>query len=247
MALIQTSSFTLSIYSQGDQNAAKLALVIPGKCDSKDYAHMHSLVDFLATKGFFALTFDPPGTWGSEGYGNKYSSTNYLKAIDEIIAFYGNKPTLLVGHSRGGKITIVAGSRNPHIVAYAAIMSQLPEREDIKDDKEWKEKGFETTLRALPPGTGPRVKEFPLPYSFLEDQNTYFLTPEIKACTKPKMMVWGKQDTIVPFGKVKKTYDVLSQPKELHEVDSDHDYWLRPEIMQNINVLVADFIEKYSL
>lgn len=78
-------------------------------------------------------------------------------------------------------------------------MSQLPEKEDIKDDLAWKENGYDTTLRSLPPGIDPRVKEFSLPYSFLEDQNTYSLTPEIKACTKPKMLVWGTKDAIVTY------------------------------------------------
>lgn len=247
MGIIQTTSFTLSIYSQGDPNAEKLAVVVPGKCDSKDYAHIHSHVDFLSTKGFFAVTFDPPGTWESEGYGNVYASTNYIKAIHEVITYFENRPTFLVGHSRGGKMSIVAGSQNPNIVAYAAIFSQLPEKEEIKDDSSWKEKGYETTLRALPPGTGPRVKEFRLPYGFLEDQNKYYLTAEVKACDKPKMMVWGKKDTIVPYEKVKQTFDALSAPKALFSVDSDHDYWLHPQIMEEVNGLLEEFIEKYHL
>lgn len=247
MNLIKTKSFTLSIYSQGNPNAEKLAVVVPGKCDSKDFAHMHSAVEFLATKGFLAVTFDPPGTWESEGYGNEYTSTNYIKAIYEVVEYFGNKPTLLVGHSRGGKLTIVAGTENPHIVAYVAIMSQIPEKEEIKDDAVWKEKGYDTTLRSLPPGTGPRVKEFKLPYSFLEDQNKYFLTPEIKACTKPKMLVWGTQDVIVPYEKVKQTFDAISEPKELFPVDSDHDYWHHPEVMKKINQLIEGFLEKYQL
>lgn len=247
MNTIKTPSFNLAVYSQGDQNAKKFALVLPGKLDTKDYAHMRSHVDFLSTKGFFALSFDPPGTWESEGYGNVYTSTNYIRAIHEVTEYFGNKPTFLVGHSRGGKMSIIAGSENPNIVAYAAIFSQLPDKEEIKDDLSWKGKEYETIFRALPPGTGPRVKEFRLPYSFLEDQNTYFLTSEIKTCGKPKMMVWGKKDMIVPYEKVKQTFDALAAPKEIFFIDSNHDYWLYPEIIEEVNRLLGAFIEKYNL
>lgn len=246
MNLIKTPSFTLSIYSQGNPNAEKLAVVIPGKLDSKDFAHIRSHVEFLASKGFYAVTFDPPGTWESEGYGNAYTMSNYLKAIDEVIEYFGGRPTLLVGHSRGGKNTIIAGSTNPQILAYVAIMCTLPNKEDIKPvDEEWKERGYDITFRALPPGTGPKIKELRLPYSFYEDQIKYFVTEEIKNCQKPKMFVMGKKDTIVPPEKLLGTYNQLSEPKELHEVDSDHDYWYHPEIIEQINQLLGDFIKRY--
>ncbi len=248
MSMIQTKSFRLATYSQGDETSEKFALVIPGKVDSKDFAHMHSHVEYLASKGFHAVSFDPPGTWESEGDFSLYTMTNYFKAIDEVIEYFGNKKTLLVGHSRGAKITYIAGTRNPYIVAYAAIMGRLPEKEDIKQvDEKWQRDGYHSTLRALPPGTGPRVKEFRLPYAFYEDEITYYLTPEIRNCTKPKMLVLGKKDTIVLPEQVQKVYAALSEPKELHEVDSDHDYWLYPEIIDEINTLLGNFVEKYFL
>ncbi len=246
MSMIQTKSFRLAIYSKGDEHAEKFALVIPGKVDSKDFAHMHSHVEYLVSKGFLAVSFDPPGTWESEGDISDYTNTNYLKAIDEVIEYFGNKPTLLVGHSRGAKITYIAGSRNPHIVAYTAIMGRLPEKENIQPvNEKWQKDGYHSTMRALPPGTGPRIKEFRLPYSHFEDEITYFLTPEIKNCTKPKMLIRGKTDTIVLPEIVQKVYDTLSEPKELHEVDCGHDYWLHTKIIEEINGLLGNFVDKY--
>lgn len=247
MNIIQTKSFTLSLYSQGNPNFEKLALVLPGKLDSKDFAHMHAHVDFLASKGFFALSFDPPGTWESEGYGNVYTMTNYLKAVDEIIENYGNKKTFVVGHSRGGKIAMIAGSKNNSVVAYTSIMSWVAPKDQQKIDEEWKATGFHVTKRALPPGTGPQIKELTLPYSFHEDELGYFLTDEIKKCSKPKMLIYGKQDMTVVPEKVLQTYNSLSEPKEIHAVDFYHDYWHSPEIIKEINGLLENFIEKYHL
>lgn len=62
MNLIKTENFQLAIYSQGNSNSSKLALVLPGKLDTKDYANMRGHVNYLANLGYFALSFDPPGT-----------------------------------------------------------------------------------------------------------------------------------------------------------------------------------------
>ena len=91
MHVIQTDSFEIAVYSKGDINSKKFALVLPGKLDTKDYFHMKSHVDYLAHLGFFALSFDPPGTWDSPGDIRLYTMTNYLKAIHELIAYFGNR------------------------------------------------------------------------------------------------------------------------------------------------------------
>ena len=65
MNIIKTKTFELAAYTKGDQNSPKLALVLPGRLDTKDYIHNTSLVDYLSRRGYFALSFDPPGTWES--------------------------------------------------------------------------------------------------------------------------------------------------------------------------------------
>src|SRR3972149_6108106 len=169
MDLIKTKSFQLATYSKGDRNSKKLALVLPGKLDTKDYAHMHSHVEYLANKGFFALSFDPPGTWESPGDIQLYTMTNYLKAVDELVQYFGNKPTFIMGHSRGATVATIAGARNKYIAAFVAVMSSFSKgsfQEEV--NKEWKTKGYAISKRDLPPGGGAKDKEFKLPFGFLE-------------------------------------------------------------------------------
>src|SRR5690349_20918923 len=111
MEMIKTRSFELAVNASGNKNASKLAIVIPGRLDTKDYAHNVSHVDYLSSKGYYAVSFDPPGTWDSPGDIELYSTTNCIKAVDELIEYYGNKPTLLLGHSRGGSIAMLAGPK----------------------------------------------------------------------------------------------------------------------------------------
>lgn len=77
--MVKTKSFDLAVYKNGDEYASKVVLVLPDKLDTKDYASMRSHVDFLASKGFFALSFDPPGTWESPGDIWLYTTTSYIQ------------------------------------------------------------------------------------------------------------------------------------------------------------------------
>ena len=100
MKILKTKNFELAVYEKGDFNSPKLAIAIPGRLDTKDYIHNTSLVDYLASRGYFALSFDPPGTWESPGDMSLYTTTNLIKSVNDLIEFFGNKPTLLAGHSR---------------------------------------------------------------------------------------------------------------------------------------------------
>jgi pimeloyl-ACP methyl ester carboxylesterase len=245
--LIKTKSFTLAINSKGDANSGKLALVLPGKLDTKDYAHMVSHVNFLADLGFFALSFDPPGTWESPGDIKLYNVTNYLKAINELIFYYGNKQTFVMGHSRGGSMAMFAGTANPYITAFTAIMSYAYIR-NYKDatEEEWRKTGYVTSMRDLPPGGGPKIKRFDLPYSFLEDQKKYAIGDNLSKSTKPKLFILGKRDVTVSPEKVRETYEMSARPKELYELDSDHDYRLHAELIEEVNKVVGDFLRRYK-
>ena len=61
MELIKTKSFELASISQGDKNSGKLALLLPGRLDTKDYVSFVSHLKYFADRGFYAVAFDPPG------------------------------------------------------------------------------------------------------------------------------------------------------------------------------------------
>ena len=247
MNLIKTKSFELAVYSKGNPDSEKLAIVLPGRLDTKDYPHMHSHVEFLASKGSLALSFDPPGTWESKGDISLYSMTNYLKAINELIEHFGNKPTLLIGHSRGGSMSMLAGTTNEKVIAFVAIMGSYSYKPDTRDypNAEWEEKGYLLNKRDIP-GTD-KYKEYKLPYSFYTDQCQYDMSEKLKNCKKPKMFMYGKDDITVEPEIVKKAYKISAEPKELKEIDSDHDYRYKPNLVDEINNSIGKFLKKYDL
>lgn len=248
MNFIKTESFQLAIYSQGNPNSERLALVLPGKLDTKDYAHMKSHVEYLAGLGFFAVSFDPPGTWESPGGIELYTMSNYEKAIHELIAYYGNKPTFLIGHSRGGSLAVIAGAANPNVFAFASIMGSLSTGV-FKEEKDagWKEKGYVISMRDLPPGGEQKLKQFKLPYNYFLDQQKYDLTTNLLHSQKPKLFFLGKQDTLVTPNRIKGAYELYFQPKELYELNSSHDYRHNEKMIAEVNNVVENFLKKYNL
>ena len=150
MRIVKPKTFELAVYEKSNKNSSKLAIVIPGRLDTKDYVHNTSLVDYLANHGYFALSFDPPGTWESPGDISLYTTTNLIKSVNELIEFFGNKPTLLAGHSRGGTIAMLAGPKNSYVTHIIPIFSYYGASSDPSDERIVD--GKVMSYRDLPPG-----------------------------------------------------------------------------------------------
>lgn len=244
--LVKTKNFNIATYSKGEESTSRLALVLPGRLDTKDYPSMRSHVDYLANRGYYAVSFDPPGTWESEGDIGLYSMTTYKQAVDDLIEVFGNKPTLLMGHSRGGSMVMLAGPKNSHVVAGIMVMSHpsfVPEGVD-KPDLEWKERGYKINKRDIPGSE--ELIEYKLPYSFVEDQEQYDMREVLKKWDVPKLFVYGEQDTTVDPEIVKEAYTIAAEPKELDSIPWNHDYRMNMEMVERVNKLVGNFLDKYK-
>lgn len=248
MSLIKTKSFNLAVITAGDPNSDKLALVLPGRLDTKDYAHMKSHVQYLSQRGYFAVSFDPLGTWESEGDISLYTMSNYLATINELIFYYGNKPTFLVGHSRGGSMAIIAGMRNKLVTKFVAIMSAgsyAPGKYKGNPDSDWKKIGYKINKRDLPEDNNKFI-EYKLPYSFLEDSSQYDMYNELKLCHKPKMFIYGDSDELVDAKLAMEIFAVSAEPKEIFSIDSDHNYRIHEHLINEVNNLIGKFLDKYQ-
>ncbi len=243
--IIKTKSFELAILARGDENAAKLAILIPGRLDTKDYVNFVSHAEYLAARGFYAVAFDPPGTWESLGDISFFTTTNYLKAIDELIAYFGNKPTLLLGHSRGGTAAMLA-SVNSAVTAIVLVLSNysMPSSPDENALKV----GFQISHRDLPPGDHEtkEQKEFRLPLAYWEDAEQYDPLAVLRRCTKPKLIISATRDEFTSAQKVQEIYDSVPEPKMIKIIDSAHDYRLYSDAIEAVNEALGVFIKILS-
>ncbi|MBT4597308.1 MAG: alpha/beta fold hydrolase [Candidatus Diapherotrites archaeon] len=243
MNFIKTKSFELAVYKKGNEDSEKLALLLPGKLDTKDYSHMKSHVDFLEKKGFLAVSFDPPGTWESKGENKDYCITNYLKAINEIIEYFGNKKTILIGHSRGGSLAILAGTTNSNVIAFAAIMSPMNFQVRPREIKKFVN-GVAVSTRDNPKGED---VIFRIPESFVEDSRQYDFSEDLKNCVKPKLFVAGTQDDLLPVEGIKEVYDYSPEPKYFEIIDYGHDYRKSPKMIEKVERILEEFLEKIEI
>jgi pimeloyl-ACP methyl ester carboxylesterase len=242
--IIKTKSFELAVLARGDEESQKIVILIPGRLDTKDYANFVSHAEYLAAHGFYAIAFDPPGTWESPGDISLYTTTNYLKAIDELIAYFGSKPTLLLGHSRGGTATILA-SFNFAVTGIVLVLSNysIPSPPDERALRT----GFQISHRDMPPGDHEteEQKEFKLPLSYWEDAKKYDPLAVLRSCVKPKLMISATRDEFSSPRKIQEIYDLVPEPKMLRVVDSTHDYRRHPEAIETVNEAVGEFLKKF--
>lgn len=244
MQLIKTKSFELAINTKGNPSSEKVAICIPGRLDTKDYANFTSHLEYLADNGFYAIAFDPPGTWESPGRIELFTTTNYIKAVDELIEYFGNKPTLLLGHSRGGAVSVLA-STNPNVIGIVLVMAAYgdptpPDQEEVKQ-------GFKVSYRDLPPGDKKteEQKRFELPVNYWTDGEKHNVMVTLKNCTKPKLLFSGTNDEFYTPSEIQEIYDAIPEPKMLHELNSDHDYRRHHEIIDEVNEVTGQFLDKY--
>lgn len=245
MNLIKTKNFELAVNVKGDPDSRRLAIICPGRLDTKDYRCFDSHIEFLAGKGFYAVALDPPGTWESRGGIELFTTTNYIKAVNELIEFYGNKPALLVGHSRGGAVANIVGTNNSNVIGIVTIMASLgvpslPDKQDIKG-------GVNVDFRDLPPGDKKTIqqKRFEVPLAYFKDGQNYNDAEVLKGCMKPKLMFYGTEDEFNSTEEVREVFDAIPEPKELHELKCNHDYRYYPEIVKEVNRGMGLFIDRF--
>ncbi len=243
MPLIETASFTLSANTYGSLDCDRLALVIPGWLDSKGFPHMIAHSKFMADHNFYAVSFDPPGTWDSPGGIELYSVTNYLKAINEVIEFYGNRPTVIVGQSMGGRMALLSAAQNMNVIATASLMSTAVMNVSDLEKRQWKEDGYVTLTRDNPLLAS--TKDFTLEYSYFEDASTYSVYDVTETLTIPKLMIAGTRDELASVHSVKNLYGHCPDPKEFVEVDCVHDYWRTPQDIELVNTHLDAFFSEY--
>lgn len=241
--LLQTENFKLATYAQGDEDAARLAIVAPGRLDTKDYAHIVSHVDHLAQLGYYAISFDGPGTWESPGKIEEYTTTNILRATHEIIQHFHNRPTALIGHSRGGSIAMLAAAENTNVSHLVAIMSYAgPTNVGVPADRN----SATIEVRDLPPGTARSAaqRRFELPYSYFADQQQYDPLTALGVFDKPKLFFYGTQDELVTEEDVLEGYHAAAAPKDMYALHAPHDYRLYPEVIDEVNLAIGAFLER---
>ena len=243
MKLIQTNNFKIAINDFGDPIAQKLCILMPGRLDTKDYVNFVSHGKFLASLGYYVIAMDPPYSWDSPGDLDNYSTTNYIQSIHELIEYFSDRQTLLIGHSRGGATAMLASTK-PKVEAIVLINAAYgpptpPDPTQLVD-------GSLFESRDISPGDKKtkNQKLFLLPMSYFQDGAKYNPIDALRKFSGAKFIIHATQDEFCDLKEVHDIYESIIDPKMFLKIDCSHDYRLFPEVINTINQHLAIFIKE---
>lgn len=228
----------------------KLAILLPGHLDTKDYIHLTMLAEDLNKIGYLTISFDPTGIWESDGNIEQYNLTQYLIDVDTVInhASEKNKYTeiILLGHSFGGRVAIEYAANHSEIKQAVAIMTPSDTHNSpyIKARRiEWRKAGKLLSKRNLPENVN-KFKEFLVPYSFVEDRSKYNLLNAIAKFHGKTIVIAGELDEVAIPNDVKKIYEAANEPKYFTSIPGiGHNYRHDPDNVKIVNKEIIKLLQ----
>jgi len=220
-----SDSQNIHITTFGNSNfkSGNCIIFVHGFKGFKDWGFGPYLANFLSDKGNFVITFN----FSHNGVGensvdfnelDKFANNTYSREVQEVkeivnaykSGFFGeinpeNKIGLL-GHSRGGGVSIIAASIIDDvdaIVTWSAISKMDRYTEHQKE--EWKKNGFIEMMNS-------RTKQMMrLNHVFLDDieknsDKLFNIISALSKMTKPYLIVHGDQDLAVPLKEAEMIY-----------------------------------------
>lgn len=173
----------------------KVALLLPGYLDSPDYQNMIVFEKGLKKLGYKVERLDPCNLWKT-GDVDRYTISNFLTQIEDKVSSYNYQnpeEIVLIGHSQGAMVAIIAGSKLFDISKVVALCPPDSRKDSIH---KWGKKG-RTSKRDLP-NNPQKIREFTIPYSFIKDAMQYSASESVKKLHKPLMIFIALEDDVVP-------------------------------------------------
>lgn len=202
----------------------------------KDWGTHHLVANFFASKGIYFLKFnfshsgvkpdDLTDIKNLELF-SKNTPSKELYDLDKVISFTKKKfphlKIILIGHSRGGALSILQASKDNRVeklITWAAIgdFRDLWKRED---EVEWRKNGVNYTLN------GRTKEQMPLDISLLDDvlihEKKFNLQDAAKRILKPWLIVQGTADPAVKTKVAQEYHQDQPQTSELLLIENgDH-------------------------
>lgn len=242
--LLETPSFNLAVYSAGNEISDTVIFFLPWYLDGGNYEHFAAHREHFAELWYLAVSFDPPSTFNSPGDIRLYTISHYLKAIEELIEYFGNKDTIVVWHSLWWAVGILAAMRFPEIKWLVSIMWPYAFEEY---GKKFSDSERATTWKRYSKRDGAWYYtnlEYTVPYSFVKDASQYETVSFLKESTMPKLFIWWSQDTSVPAWIVEQWAALSAEPKKYVLVDAEHNYRLHPTQIAEVQACIDAFIQE---
>ena len=167
---------------------------------------------------FNTLLVDLPGFGQSQEPSYSWSVDEYVEAIHELIEYLKLKNVILIGHSFGGKISLLYASKYPcdKLIGlaspYCPEMKKLPLKNRIY--KKMKKipvlKIFAKIMQKRVGSTDYKNASETMRGVLVQSVN-YNMSEQVKNITCPTLLIWGDLDTAVPY---KRAYELQNLIKD---------------------------------
>jgi pimeloyl-ACP methyl ester carboxylesterase len=121
--LIDTSSGTLQVLDQGNQQGSPIVLLHCATCSMDWWDNLAPLLE----PDHRIIRVDLLGMGGSDKPGSGYSIENQASAIAEALAKLHVVGATVVGHSLGGSVAVALAEQSPQLASRIVIIDQSPE------------------------------------------------------------------------------------------------------------------------
>ena len=220
---IEIDSDLFRISSEQKSAAVPLVIFSHGFKGFKNWGGFPYIMEKLSSNGFASLSFN--FTFNGVDSTNPtefsrldlFAQNTFTKELDDLEAvinyFYSNSEELnvdknriaLIGHSRGGGISIIKARENDRVKCLITLASVSDfDRYTDEHKRKWKEKGYFEVLNTR---TNQMMR---LNSSLLEDiennKERLDITGAVKNLNKPYLIIHGKEDLSVSFSEAEVLY-----------------------------------------
>lgn len=223
-----------SVYFDNEKISKPCLILVHGFKGFKDWGFWPYTAEFFVNNGFNVISFN----FSHNGIGDSLTEFEELDKfaentislevdeLDEIINSVKSGKIVnqncssigIIGHSRGGAVSILTSAKNENVDALAvwASIAKLDRYTD-RQKKEWKEKGF---IEVFNSRTQQMMK---LNISLLNDielnkNSTLNIESAVKKLNRPFLIVHGEQDLTVPVEEGKLLFEFADKEKSELEI-----------------------------
>jgi pimeloyl-ACP methyl ester carboxylesterase len=225
-----------------------LAVLIPGFLDSRSWAGTRTLAVELQSSGRTAVSFDPRGTFRTPGDPEQIKpSVQVCDTISAIGMVRPHRRTVLIGHSFGASIALLAAAEDPRVTEVVAIMPPRcfvwPRDYDAARDS-WRR----TKIRrfdVVAPGSSVQWR-FKVPHSVVDDAVERNLPATLRKLRHDQRILFiaGRDDTVIPAATVEElSIECHNARKTFVVLPVGHDYRDHPEQLRMVNAAVLHWLD----
>lgn len=218
-----------SVYFDNEKISKPCLIFVHGFKGFKDWGFWPYTAEFFVRNGFIVVSFN----FSHNGVGDsltefeeldKFAKNTISLEVDELDEIINSAKTEklfiqncsaigIIGHSRGGAVSILTSAKNQNVNALAvwASVAKL-DRYTARQKKEWKEKGFVEVFNS-------RTKQMMrLNVNLLNDieqnkNSTLNIETAVKKLNRPFLIVHGEQDLTVPVEEGKLLFEFADKEK----------------------------------